>query len=67
MSRLLWTRVHVSVIFWDEIHVVENKALERVLLQRLDERDVHDSRLVERVLAVLSAKHISSEQTTSVA
>ena len=32
---------------------MEDEALERVLLQRLDERDVHDSRLVERVLAIL--------------
>jgi len=47
---------------------MEDKALERVLFQRLDKRDVHDSCLVERVLAVLSAGHTYTSQqlTTSV-
>jgi len=47
------TRVHVTVILGDEVDVMEHEALERVLLQSLHERDVHDTRLVERVLAEL--------------
>ena len=53
VARLRRTRVHIAVVLWNEVDVVKDKALERVLLERLDERDVHDPRLVERVLAVL--------------
>ena len=53
VSRLRRTGVHVTVVLGDQIDVVEDEALERVLLQRLDERDVHYTSFVERVLAVL--------------
>jgi len=53
VSRLHWTGVHVAVILRNEIDVVKDKALETVLLQRFDERYVHDARLVECVVAVL--------------
>ena len=50
---MLRTRIHIAIVFRNEINVVEDEALERVLLQSFDECDVHDSRLVERVLAIL--------------
>jgi len=57
VAWLLRARVHVSVVLWDQVNIVKDEALERVLLQSLDERDVHDARFVERCLAVLYRTH----------
>jgi len=65
MSRLLRTGVHVSIVLRDKVDVVEHKALERVLLQSFDERDVHDSRLVERMFAVLQRQQHGTPQVVN--
>ena len=41
---------------------MEDEALERVLPQSLDERDVHDARLVERVVAGLHASAVNTRK-----
>ena len=54
--------VHVAIVFWDEVHVVEDHALEVVHLQRFLEGRVHDTPFVERQVPVLlTHKHNNAD------
>ena len=53
MARVLSARVHVAVVLGNEVHVMEDEAIEVSPLPRLYESQVHKAPLVERLLAVL--------------
>ena len=53
VSWIARTRVHVAVVFWYEVDVVKDDAVEAVAFQRFDERYVHETSFVERVIASL--------------
>ena len=57
MPGLYGTWVHVPVIFWHKIHVMEHKTLEVVELEAFQVRYVHDPSFVERVGAILQAEN----------
>jgi hypothetical protein len=59
VTRLYGTRIHVAIVFRNEVNVVENKTLERILFECLDKGNVHDACLVERVVAVLQESKTS--------
>ena len=53
VSWIARTRVHVAVVLGHEVDVMEDDALEPEALHRLDERHVHQTSFVERVVADL--------------
>lgn len=53
MSRLLRTRVHISVVFSKQIDVMKNEAMKVVDFQRFLKSDVEKHRPVEGAVSVL--------------
>lgn len=53
VTRLHGTRIHVAVVFRNEVDVVKNETLKRILFECLDEGDVHNTCLVEREVTIL--------------
>ena len=49
VSGLRWTGIHVSIVFWDQVHVMENKALISIQLESLHKGNVHDPCFVEGI------------------
>jgi hypothetical protein len=53
VSRPDRTRIHVSVIFGNEIDIMKDKTLEVVFIRREDERGIHQNAFVVRSVAQL--------------
>lgn len=56
MTRKWWTGVHVTVIFWYQIHIMEYKAMETVLFQSFLISCIHNSPFVKCCITILERK-----------
>lgn len=53
MSGKLFTRVHVFIVFWDQVHVMEDKTVKVAVPPGLYKPRVHQAALVECFIPIL--------------
>ena len=58
MSGKFVACVHVLVVLWYKVHIMEDKAIEIPVAPRLDKTGIHEPALVERLVARLKEKDI---------
>jgi hypothetical protein len=50
VARLIWTSIQVTIVHWQQVNIVKNKAVPLVEFQSLNESYVHQLGAVERAI-----------------